>query len=160
MLILSYNDKSTCLNDDDYELEMGDVFMYVADANGLVSKFIVIAEIGDNGDIDVIEDLDEEKLGKDTEIVKGYIYNEKSKKTNGKEIIFYNAEEETMAVLASSYKYTYDESGRKAEIVAGDFLENVEWYDEEEGVCPILFRVVDGKVVDVYASTAVQALAE
>lgn len=168
VLTLSYGDKSDCLNDEELELEMGDVFMYTADANGLVSKYIVIAEIGDDGDIDVIEDLDVEKLGKDTEIVKGYIYNEKAKKNNGKEIIYLDAaQENTLSVLAGSYKYTFNEAGRTDKVVAGDFMEDVEYMEEKLNgddevvgyyVCPVLFRVVDGKVVDVYASTAVQTI--
>ena len=169
VLTLSYNDKSTCLNEDDYELEMGDAFMYVADANGLVSKFIVIAEVNAKGDFNVIDDLDVDasKLGKDTEIVKGYIYNEKAKKNNGKEIIYLDAaQEETLSVLAASYKYTFNGAGRNDKVVAGDFMDDVEWMEEvldektEEvvgyNVCPVLFRLVDGKVVDVYASTEIQ----
>ena len=170
VLTLSYNDKSTCLNEDDYELEMGDVFMYVADANGLVSKYIVVASIDENGDFDVIDDLDVDasELGKDTEIVKGYIYNEKAKKNNGKEIIYLDAAQaETLSVLAGSYKYTFNEAGRTDKVVAGDFMDDVEYMEEKLNgddevvgyyVCPVLFRVVDGKVVDVYASTAVQTI--
>ncbi len=185
-LTLSYGDKSKCLNKKDAELQMGDAFMYAADANGLVSKYTIVARIArdEKGNItgfDVLDDFttDASALGKDTEIVKGYIYNEKSKKNNGKEIIYLDPKmETTVSVPGAAYKYTYNAAGRKDKITVGDFLDDVEWKEnvyktvtEGDGddakevqvldgymVAPVLFRVVDGVVVDAYGLTAIQTL--
>ncbi len=172
-LTFDYGGNSKCSNEDDsLKLVMGDVFMYVADANGLVSRYTIIARVAKDNDTGNVTgfsvfdnfDINAEELGKDTEIVSGYIFNEKYYKMNGREIIYLDYEyDEIIAVPASAYKYTYNATGRRDKITVGDFLDDVDWkqeiVDDSDDVIgclvsPILFRLIDGIVVDVYSVTA------
>ena len=171
-LTLDYDDKSVCSNSEKLELAMGDVFVYTADSAGLVSDFTIIARVakeektGDITGFSVLENFDTnaEKLGKDTEIFSGYIFNEKFRIANGREIIYLDCDYGfSVVVPQTSYKYTYCETGRQDEVIIGDFIHDVELrediVDDSDDVigylvCPILFRVVDGVVEDVYSLTA------
>lgn len=148
------------------DLDEGDVFMFVADAAGVVSEYIIIATYDEkakalefaNKDVTKIEAA--LKVGSDeTDLVLGYIENDRRiTKSKGEVITVAGAE---YVVPAAAYKYTYNTIGRKAGIEVSDFMFDAEYceveYDKDDKATgyafaiPVLVRLVDGDVVDVYS---------
>lgn len=151
--------KNPAKKDVDYTdyLEVGTSFIYTANAEGVVNKYYIVSFINENDAIELVE-LPENK-GKDVEFVAGYISNTERKKTSKGETIEISGKK-TISVATSSNKYTYNDAGRNTVIEVGDFLaEDAYYYDEETKECtPVVVRIVDGFVSDIYTSTERQIL--
>ncbi len=155
-----------------HTLDIGDVFMFVADADGLVSEYIVIAEV----DGDVLKFVGDEATiekalttGKDaTDLVLGYIENDKRVAKAKGEIITVAGTE--YVVPGAAYKYTFNTLGRNDTIEISDFMYDADYYEVEydkdgnatgnEYACPVLIRLVEEEVVDVYTSNVRVAVKE
>jgi len=177
-----YGDETDCLNAKDIVLEMGDVFMFVADAEGLVSEYIVIATleletkvveeetvtIAGTEHLVLTEDVDTpeeaaKELGKDTTLQVGYILNTNRKTNNKGEIITIADPDTTVVVRGTSNKYTFNNTGRNNTIDVSDFMSDVNYKEMEIGedgketgnywASPILVRCVDGIVIDAYTTS-------
>ena len=142
------------------DLDIGDVIMVNADADGIVSTYAVLGQINADGLLDVYEDT-LLAFGEDNEFVYGYIASEdggKSKKyenvlvggtvdSNGKEI--------TLSVDDSTNTYSYFNAGRNLEIKTSYITEDADWYkegstDANDEATFFFARVIDGAVVDIY----------
>lgn len=163
--VITVDDDSDCKNASEIELAMGDLFMFNADANGLVSEYIVVATVN-GGEYKVVEGLNiTTDLGEDTEIVTGYIFNEKANRKSSGEVISYTADADTFTVKATTNKYTYNTAGRSDEIVVSDFMYDMDYaVAEVDGdgettgkyeVYPVFARMVNGVVIDVITVTEV-----
>ncbi len=162
--VITIDDDSQCYNSQIIELSVGDVFIYTADADGVVSEYIVIATLnGDSGNNKVFELTEEAKnaefiFGDNTGIVTGFILNEKYESTSKGEIITVGGD--SYLIRDTSYKYTYNAVGRNVVIDTGDFMSDVDYRAQDNRdsdtwyASPVLLRLVDGVVVDVYATTA------
>ncbi len=161
--------KSACDVDD---LSVGDVFIFNATADGVVTNYAVIAEIvdviDDNGtdtetDDEIIgqtlalcEDINDTKIaslfGEDTTLEVTYIANTKREtNTKGEKITL--ADGETILVKSGAYKYTYNDEGRNTVIETGSFRGGNAWYydaDNDE-YTPVLVRITDNVVIDIYS---------
>jgi len=153
--------KSAC---DITDLGVGDVFIYNATADGVVTNYAVIAEIVD-AEIVLCEDMTETKivslLGEDAEIYVGYIANtERKKNSKGETIELDNGE--TVLVKAGTFKYTYNDAGRNIVIETGDFLAEEAYYFDADNkeYTPVLVRLDDGQLIDIYTSTERQTVIE
>ncbi len=170
------DENSTILNSDCSGLLVGDAFMYTTNGDNKVSEYIIISKQkveGIPGEFAAVDDFtnsdgnfsaDKVKaiLGEDTELVLGYILNDMRSVSGKGEIITYNKSEDMIVVPASAYKYTYNAVGRNVVIDTGDFMSDTDYAaqdlidmgDETIYASPILVRLVDGVVVDIYGSTA------
>ena len=135
---------------------MGDVFMFVADADGLVSEYIVIAtielstkevEVEVDGEkvkktvtvdgtehLVLTEDVDTDAevkaaLGNDTTLQIGYICNTSRKTNNKGEIITIAEPDTTVVVRGTTNKYTFNNTGRNNTIDVSDFMSDVNYKD-------------------------------
>jgi hypothetical protein len=163
--VLYFDDESEAKNtvkvkdehgkDVDFEdlLAVGTSFIYTANAEGVVSKYAIISFIDADAAVAAL-DLTNVNLGKDVEIVAGYISNTERKKTSKGETIEISGKK-TISVATSSNKYTYNDAGRNTVIEVGDFLaEDAYYYDAEtDEYTPVVVRIVDGFVSDIYTST-------
>jgi len=176
--VITLDDDSELINaDQTLELEIGTPFMFVADGAGLVSEYMIVATLESNFDEDDNEikntkkfvltaeainaEVDGVKLdafGENTEFATGYILNEKYESTSKGEVITVGAD--TYVIRGTAYKYTYNAVGRNTVIEVADFMADADykakdvknsntWY-----ASPVLLRIVDGVVVDVYGTTA------
>lgn len=111
------------------DLTVGSVFMFNANAEGVVSKYIVLG-VMNNGAIvpsktagKVIVTSKEEN--EDVEIISGYIFNAKRAATSkGETLTLKDAEgkERVISVSKDSNKYTYNTAGRNVVIETEDFM--------------------------------------
>lgn len=162
--VITLDDDTDCENATDVELAIGDAFMFVADGEGLVSKYKVIATLDGNAKNNKVFKLTaeaedaENNFGENTEIVKGYILNEKYESTSKGEVITVGAD--TYVIRGTAYKYTYNAVGRNTTIEVADFMADADYKAQDVKdsdtwyASPVLLRIVDGIVVDVYGTTA------
>ena len=148
------------------ELAIGDAFMFAADGKGVVSEYIIIAKLAGNAkamDFALTVDVDTEKevqdlLGEDTKLAVGYILNNKREASSkGEKIKLGNNPDDVYVVRGTAYKYTYNEAGRNVAIEVGDFMADADYATEEDGktfASPVLLRLVNNVVIDVYGATA------
>ena len=147
---------------------VGTSFIYTANADGVVNNYAILSVIDDKGAIFKL-DTDGVNLGKDVSVVAGYISNTERKTTSKGETIVISGSK-TISVAAASNKYTYNDAGRNTVIETGDFLAEDAYYLEEVTetiedkevdvtyVTPVLVRIVDGFVSDIYTSNERQIL--
>ena len=128
------------------DFAVGTVFIYNKLANGYVNKYSIIASVNDEYNFTIINDKD---LGKDIEVVFGYIYNTK-RETNskGNEIITLD-NEESYVITNAVNKYTYYETSR-VNIEVEDFLSGNAYYKDGDNVTAVMLKLVDGVVIDIY----------
>ncbi len=183
--VLTFNDDSKYYADaakkHNYEnFKTGDVFMFIADAEGLVSEYIMIATLDqidekEKNSMDFVltaeakaSDAEDKNgaYGAYTEFKTGYIFNEKYESSSKGQII--RIADGEYVVGSDTYKYTYNAAGRNTVIEVADFMADVDYYqqdkldknedgeliNEEYYASPVLLRLVDGEVVDVYTTTA------
>jgi hypothetical protein len=136
----------------------GTVFVFKADTDGYVKEtgYKIVATIA-NGDF-VKADYDEdEPFGKEVTTVFGYIENNTREANSKGELITINGD--TYVISTNTNKYTYDSGRSKDKIEIEDFLAGDAYYAETEEdkdgnkttyVTPVMLKLVDGVVVDIY----------
>ena len=135
----------------------GTVFVFKADTDGYVKEtgYKIVATIA-NGDF-VEADYDEnEPFGKEVTTVFGYIENNTREANSKGELITINGD--TYVISTNANKYTYDSGRSKDKIETEDFLAGDAYYAETEKdgeteityVTPVMLKLVDGVVVDIY----------
>ena len=136
------------------KLAIGDVILYNADAEGIVSKYAVIATVVNGLPKFVNKDLcidEDDEAG----IAIGYIAKRDVGKSKGDslDLVFTDGElEETNVLVGSSAnQYTYNAAGRKVVIEVADYM--AEDVDEEvDGeVSYVIVRTYEDEVVDIYS---------
>lgn len=152
-------------NDD--KIGVGDVFMYAADSSGYVSEYLIIARLTQNNDFEFTKseyELERSLSSSRTEVdlVAGYIENTKRRTKGNGEIITVNGQ--NYLIASSAYKYTLDVSGRNDNLEISDFMYKGDYFvpnSDEDGeptgtgfACPVLLRIVEGEVIDVYTTNA------
>jgi len=168
--IIFDDDSKAKTAEDITDIEVGTAFVFNATADGVVTNYAVIAGVFDSVlDVYALENSEgvEVNLGKDVEIIYGYISSTERRKTSKGETIEISDIEtgsvlKTVSVASSSNKYTYNDAGRNTVIEVGDFMaEDAYFFDEvTEEYTPVVVRLVDGYVADIYTSTARQTFAE
>lgn len=171
-----FDDDSVAKGDDDVDdLDIGSVFVYNATADGVVTNYAVLAHVA-KGVLTPVAKIPD-VFTDDTEIFYGYISNAVRKKTSkGETIIVAELDGKlgvddkvlaTISVSSESNKYTFNDAGRNTVIEVSDFMAEDAYYAEvtkdADGeiigvveVTPVLVRVVDGAVIDIYTSNARQ----
>lgn len=164
-VIFSDEDSTKVVGDDYDTMDVGSVFVFNANSNGVVTDYMVIGNINSKGLLDVNKTaLDE--FSDDNEFYFGYIANTKAS-TSGKgeriDVKFNFAKDaEQLLVKSTSSKYTYDDTNsRNIQIVAGDFMDgDADYYEDSATVATFVFiRVVDGSVMDIYSMGTQAAIA-
>lgn len=140
---------------DEDTFSIGTVFAFNENGNHYATKYTIIADVIDNEDFQLNEDYEDDNV----EIYVGYIFNE-NKRTNSKgEIISFSYdgvnEDDVFAITSIAHKYTYRKLSKKYTITVGDFLAaNATYMESEEDkniVTPVIIRVVDDIVTDIYS---------
>lgn len=153
------------------DMDTGDVFVFSADTEGVVSDYAVIGVIS-NGLLDVDEDAIESVLEDmdDTAFAFGYINNTSRNNTSKYETLElvitdkYEGADETIkldegnrtdisvAKNDDTNKYTYNDANRRnVKIENGDFMAEDVYYREDNEVSYVFIRIYDGDVVDIYS---------
>lgn len=142
------------------ELSVGDVFFFRSDINGTVTNYEVIAQTYEYVPDDATELITRISLinkipdafGDYTDFVSGYIENDTKVVMSKGEIITVN--ETAYLISDDTNKYTFNNSGRNTIIETEDFLAGDAYYfDEKTGeATPVILRIVDGLVKDIYTS--------
>lgn len=147
----------------DYDdLDVGSVFAFNANAEGVVSDYVVIGVIKSG-----VLDVDQATFGEfsdDNVFMMGYIANSKKANTSKGETIEIKDNagiNETISVSkADSNKYTYnDANSRNVVIETEDFMaEDAYYYDDndttdvkDDEATIVFVRLVNGSVVDIYS---------
>ena len=145
------------------DLTLGSVFAFNANAEGVVSNYVVLATIDeDTAAIKVAADINADVVEKlfddEAELVFGYIENEKRETNSKGELVTVN--DETYVVTSASNKYTYNDAGRNTVIETEDYLaEDAYYFDADKNeYTPVLLYVLEGAVIDIYTSTERQEL--
>lgn len=135
----------------------GTVFVFKADADGYVKEtgYKIVATIT-NGDFVEVEYNEDEPFGKEVTTVFGYIENDTREANSKGELITIKGD--TYVISTSANKYTYDSGRSKDKIEIEDFLAGDAYYAETEKdgetettyVTPVMLKLVDGVVVDIY----------
>lgn len=144
--------RATTAGSDDYmNLKTGDVFMFNASADGMVTSYAVLGTINQYGLLDV-NDSALKAFSKDNKFYYGYINN--TKRLSGKgETVEVKAGDvlENISILSSAGKYTYDdENSRNINIVDDLYGTDNTGYKENGKATMIFIRVVDGTVMSAY----------
>lgn len=129
----------------------GTVFAFKADAKGYVKTkdYEIIAKVNNYIFVDEDGDTIAKSIiagpGKDVKVVFGTIDNA-SRKTNSRgELITIGSN--TYVITSKTNKYTYDSARYKNKIETEDFLSGNAYYG---GTTPVMLKLVDGVVVDIY----------
>ena len=135
----------------------GTVFVFKADTDGYVKEtgYKIVATIA-NGDFVEAEYDENEPFGKEVTTVFGYIENSTREANSKGELITINGD--TYVISTNANKYTYDSGRSKDKIEIEDFLAGDAYYAETEKdgeteityVTPVMLKLVDGVVVDIY----------
>jgi len=144
-------------------LKPGDVFMFNTDKLGNVTQYIAIARVTPDNGFEFVggKSALEDALStrkKPTELVLGYIENDRRKTNSKGEIITVNGE--SYVITDDTFKYTFDTTGRNKRIEISDFMYEADYFEFQEDsedygtACPILLRIVDGAVIDAYTTNA------
>lgn len=152
------------------KLGVGDVIMFTANADGIVNKYAVLAQINSKGLLDAntkaLKAFDSKN-----EFYYGFIANDKAdKKSKGENLDIVagftagaaTATAKTLTIGSSANKYTYNDANkRNIEIVEGDFLggadtdyfETITEKDKADTYesTMVFVRVVEDDVVDIYS---------
>ena len=144
---------------DTEDITVGSVILFNADAEGIVSKYAVLATVA-NGKLVVNNDAvayatDAED---EAELHYGYLLT-RDKKSKGDVIdVVCGEDTENFTVKSAAYKYTYNDAGRNTVIEIGDYMAEDVYVAEEsetEGkieVSYVLIRTFEGEVVDIYSA--------
>ncbi len=158
-----------CINSDSLNLAPGDVFMFAEDEKGIADWYIVLATIEDEESHSPIHrltnevDTEEEVrtlLGENTELVTGYILNEGYQATSKGEMITVNSHGDMYIITDSSYRYTFNDTGRNTVINVADFMADTDyaypddWNSNTVYASPVFLRIVNNSVSDIYGTTA------
>ena len=135
----------------------GTVFVFKADTDGYVKEtgYKIVATIA-NGDFVEAKYDEDEPFGKEVTTVFGYIENNTREANSKGELITINGD--TYVISTNANKYTYDSGRSKDKIETEDFLAGDAYYAETEKdgeteityVTPVMLKLVDGVVVDIY----------
>ncbi len=149
------------------KMSVGDVFMFNANAEGVVSKYAVIAQIVEDkaGRKEIKLVVGEDFLGGKTKLYGGYIVNDQEQGTSRGETITVAAMDGKGAyeafITADTYKYSYVNIGRNVVIETEDIFAEDAFYKEtvtdDDDVettyfTPVVVRVVEKDVIDIYTS--------
>lgn len=135
--------------DEPENLVAGTVFVFNADSKGFVktTDYDIVATIVEGDFAPMDYNIEDEPFGKEVVPVFGYIENTE-RKTNAKgELITVN--DITYVITTNTNKYTYDDSYRY-KIETEDFLSGDAYYADEDYKTPVMLKLVDGVVVDIY----------
>ena len=143
---------------DCFDFVVGTAFAFSATPAGVVNEYVTIAQINDDRAIELCDDIPD-VFGSDTVFYGGYIANEDRKRTSKGEVIDLS-NGESIVVTASTNKYTYNDAGRNIVIEIGDFLAEEAYYfmSEWNEYTPVIVKMFDGEVIDIYTSTQRQIL--
>lgn len=153
-----FDDDTLVLGDDEIEdVNVGSVILFNADANGVVSKYAVIAKLVNHQ----LKLTDAAKYAVDAEddanIYLGYLET-REKKSKGDVIDVVTADgTENFTVKSGANKYTFNDAGRNVVIEIGDYMaEDVYVAEENEDgkleVSYVLVRTYEDEVVDIYST--------
>lgn len=138
------------------DIDVGSVILYNADAEGIVSKYAVIATVKNDLPVLLNEDLCV-KDADDADIAIAYIDKRDGTKSKGDSLdlvwVDGELEEANVIVGAAANQYTYNSVGRNEVIEIADYL--AETVDEKvEGeVSYVIVRTYENDVVDIYSFT-------
>ncbi len=186
--VITFTDDS----EDDYgvgktyeQLGVGDVILFNADGEGLVTNYAIVAQYGDDpATQNVVETgfrqgtawgkFDGVTLGEDAYIHTGYLYHfEKGAKASTIYIAADNNMTAANEVVAyelpvAAYKYTYNNyNPNNIKIAAGEYLDTVNtefWTNRDTTVSargvatPVIFVEIEGAIVDIYSTNATDAV--
>ena len=130
------------------ELTVGTIFVFNADTDDFVKdgNYDIVATI-DNYDFKPVDGYETaERYGKEVEVKRGYILNEK-RNTNSKGELITIADGETYVITSETNRYTFDNAKSKNKIETEDFLGGNAYYGNKT---PVMLKLVDGVVVDIY----------
>lgn len=155
---------SVAYDDETSGLEVGDVFLFNANAEGEVSKYAILAQYDESTnklvlDADAIAEVDSDDF--DDGVTFGYGYIESQDKKSGKNYLTIVDDRgakdvKTEPTVVDANEYTYYVAGRNAAVKTGSFMaEDVrEKYTNAKGeelVYYVFIRYVDGDVADIYS---------
>ena len=141
------------------DINTGSVILYTANADGVVSYYIVLGVVDNK-----VLSVDDAALNLMTDSVNstdysyayGYI-NDIEKNSKGKIITLIGVNGKEYQILTTSNKYTYEYKSRNAKIYVDDYqgTSNVDVYDEDANDATfVFFKLADEEVVDVYTFDA------
>ena len=152
-------------------LDIGDVILFNADGEGVVTNYAVVATYGTNFALNAsaVADYAADNFGDDARIHTGYLYHfEKGAKVstahiaNGTTVAVATAATDVTAyeLPSAAYKYTYNNvNARNIKIDAGEYLntENTEYWTRRDSTdravaTPVLFVEIDGSIVDIISA--------
>lgn len=137
------------------DLDIGDVFVFNADADGIVSTYAVLGTINGDGLFTALTNtLDE--FGEENEFVYGYIASEdggNNKKYENIEVGGLNIP--VISVSAETNTYSYYNTKRTTEIKTAYITEDADWFTEgstpaKDEATFFFARLLDGSVMDIY----------
>lgn len=135
------------------DLTVGTMFVFNTTNNDFVNKYQIVATVED----DAFVVKRSTGLGSDVEVLKGYIYNTTRKTNSRGELITFSedgsSEGKTYVITSSTNKYTYINNGRRV-LEIEDFLGGDAYYRDGSEMTPVLMKLVDGVVVDIYTISA------
>jgi len=137
-------------------LDIGDVFVFNADADGIVNTYAVLGTIGEDGFFDALTDtLDE--FSEDNEFIYGYITCDEDAGNSKKyeTILVDGAAADEISVSEDSNTYSYYTTKRTTEIKTAYFTEDADWAmigDDDEILETTFFfaRIFEDVVMDIY----------
>jgi len=165
---ITIDDEADKKGDVDYtDLTVGSVFLFNADANGVVTSYVVIATVADKAlkvsekGLAVVADSTDmgDYADEDVVIFEAYIANDqKVTGTKGERITLVEStsdkveDGETFLITREANKYTYNNSGRNTVIETSSFMKHDDMRYAKAGkyYSKVLVRVVDGQVIDIY----------
>jgi len=137
------------------DLEIGDVFVFNADADGIVNTYAVLAEINAEGLFDIyVETL--QQFSEDNEFIYGFIASEESEsKKKDTFVVGGNLGVDDVSIDAETNTYSYYTTKRNVEIKKDYLAEDADWYketvdDDEEEATFFFARLLDEETVDIY----------
>ena len=130
------------------DFTVGTVFVFNVGSDNYVNKYKIVASVEDYAFVKGVTT----DIGKDVDVVFGTIDNT-SRKTNSRgELI--TVGDNTYVITSKTNKYTYDSGRHKNKIETEDFLSGNAYYG---GTTPVMLKLVDGVVVDIYTISPVDA---
>ena len=158
---ITFNDDSSPIRDTANiaaeNLDIGDVIMFNANADGIVSTYAVLATISNGQPVLQIETLNE--FDEDNEFVYGYIASEDGGKSTKYENVTVgfgaNHNYAEISVGAETNQYSYFATKKNIEIKDEYITEDADWYidgttDAKDLATFFFARLVDETLVDIY----------
>jgi hypothetical protein len=158
---ITFNDDSSIIRDTQNiaaeNLDIGDVIMFNANADGIVSTYAVLATINNGQPVIYEETLNE--FDEDNEFVYGYIASEDGGKSTKYENVVVgfgkDANYAEISVGSTTNTYSYFETKKNIEIKDEYITEDADWYvegatDAKDEATFFFARLVDETLVDIY----------